>query len=155
MFDLIALAYQADLTRVASYVMVAEGTNRTYNQVGVPDTFHPVSHHSNDRERIRRLSVIQHYHMERFADFVKKLSTIKEGDGSISIIRCSCTARTWATAISTTTIRCRQCWSAVPTGAHVGGKNLTLPARTPLANVHLTILDKVGIKQAKFGNSTG
>jgi hypothetical protein len=56
MFDLIALAYQADLTRVASYVMVAEGTNRTYNHVGVPDSFHPRSHHSNDRERIRRLT---------------------------------------------------------------------------------------------------
>ena len=74
MFDLIALAYQADLTRVASYVMVAEGTNRTYNHVGVPDSFHPVSHHSNDRERIRRLTIIQRYHMERFAEFLKKLA---------------------------------------------------------------------------------
>ncbi len=83
MFDLIALAYQADLTRVVSFVQVAEGTNRTYNHVGVPDSFHPVSHHSNDRERIRRLTVIQRYHMERFADFVKKLSTIKEGEGTV------------------------------------------------------------------------
>ncbi|HEX9851930.1 MAG TPA: DUF1552 domain-containing protein, partial [Woeseiaceae bacterium] len=83
MFDLIALAYQADLTRIASYVMVAEGTNRTYNHVGVPDSFHPVSHHSNDRERIRRLTIIQRYHMERFAEFLQKLANTKEGDGSV------------------------------------------------------------------------
>src|SRR5262249_262928 len=59
MFDLIALAYQADLTRVASYIMVAEGTNRTYNHIGVPDSFHPVSHHANDLERINKLVKIQ------------------------------------------------------------------------------------------------
>ena len=53
MFDLLALAYQANLTRVASYIMVAEGTNRTYNHIGVPDSFHPLSHHANDRERSR------------------------------------------------------------------------------------------------------
>ncbi len=53
MFDLIALAYQANLTRVASYIMVAEGTNRTYNHIGVPDSFHPLSHHANDRERLQ------------------------------------------------------------------------------------------------------
>ncbi len=156
MFDLIALAYQADLTRVATYVMVAEGTNRTYQPVGVPDSFHPVSHHANERERIRRLTLIQRYHMERFADFVKKLAkTPRKATAASSTIRCSFMARTWATAISTTTIPCRRFWSAAPTAAHVGGKNLVLPERTPLANLHLTILDKLGIRQASFGNSTG
>src|SRR5690606_17430968 len=74
LFDLIALAYQADLTRVASYIMVAEGTNRTYNHIGVPDSFHPVSHHANDREKLRRLVLIQQYHAQRFADFCGKLA---------------------------------------------------------------------------------
>ena len=69
MFDLIALAYQADLTRVASYIMVAEGTNRTYNHIGVPDSFHPVSHHANDLERINKLVKIQTWHVEKFAEF--------------------------------------------------------------------------------------
>ena len=69
MFDLIALAYQADLTRVASYIMVAEGTNRTYNHIGVPDSFHPVSHHANDLERINKLVKIQTWHVEQFAEF--------------------------------------------------------------------------------------
>ena len=72
MFDLIALAYQADLTRVASYIMVAEGTNRTYNHIGVSDSFHPVSHHANDLGRLEKLVKIQTWHMERFAAFVKQ-----------------------------------------------------------------------------------
>ena len=72
LFDLIALAYQADLTRVASYIMVAEGTNRTYNHIGVSDSFHPVSHHANDLDRIEKLVKIQTWHMERFAAFVEQ-----------------------------------------------------------------------------------
>ena len=83
MFDLIALAYRADLTRVASYIMVAEGTNRTYNHIGVSDSFHPVSHHANDLDRIEKLVKIQTWHMERFAAFVGKLAAIPDGDGTL------------------------------------------------------------------------
>ncbi len=83
MFDLIALAYQADLTRVASYIMVAEGTNRTYNHIGIPDSFHPVSHHANDLERINKLVKIQTWHLEQFAAFVKKLAETPDGEGTL------------------------------------------------------------------------
>ena len=65
MFDLIALAYQANLTRVASYIMVAEGTNRTYNHIGVSDAFHPLSHHANNKDRIDKL--VQHPDVSRGA----------------------------------------------------------------------------------------
>ena len=155
MFDLVALAYQADLTRIASYVMVAEGTNRTYNHVGVPDSFHPVSHHSNDRERIRRLTVIQRYHMERFADFLQKLANTKDGDGSVL----DHSLFLYGSNMGNSNMHDNYPLPAVlvggANGAHVGGKNLTLPARTPLANLHLTILNKLGMKQDKFANSTG
>ncbi|MEO6185774.1 MAG: DUF1552 domain-containing protein, partial [Steroidobacteraceae bacterium] len=83
MFDLIALSYQADLTRVASFVMAAEGTDRPYKNLNVAGGFHPTSHHANQRERIAELSRIQRYHMEKFAGFLKKLADSKEGDGSI------------------------------------------------------------------------
>jgi hypothetical protein len=155
MFDLLALAYQADLTRVASFVMVSEGTNRTYNFVGVPDSFHPVSHHSNDRERIRRLVVIQHYHMERFADFLKKLADTKEGDGSILDHSLFLYGSNMGNSNQHDNYPLPEILIGGANGAHVGGKNLTLPARTPLANLHLTILNKLGIKQNSFGNSTG
>src|SRR5215204_3097735 len=83
LFDLIALAYQADLTRVASYIMVAEGTNRTYNHIGVSDAFHPVSHHANEIGRLEKLVKIQTWHVERFAACVKKRAAVKEGDGTL------------------------------------------------------------------------
>jgi hypothetical protein len=155
MFDLIALAYQADLTRIASYVMVAEGTNRTYNHVGVPDSFHPVSHHSNDKERIRRLTVIQRYHMERFADFLKKLSDTKEGDGSILDHSLFLYGSNMGNSNQHDNYPLPAVLVGGANGKHVGGKNVAPPARTPLANIHLTVLDKLGIKQDKFGNSTG
>jgi len=155
MFDLVALAYQADLTRIASYVMVAEGTNRTYNHVGVPDSFHPVSHHSNDKERIRRLTVIQRYHMERFADFLAKLANTKEGEGSVLDHSLFLYGSNMGNSNQHDNYPLPAVLVGGANGAHVGGKNLTLPARTPLANVHLTILNKLGIKQDKFANSTG
>jgi len=155
MFDLIALSYQADLTRVASYVMVAEGTNRTYNHIGVPDSFHPVSHHSNDRERIRRLTLIQRYHMERFADFLQKLAKAPDGDGSILDHSLFLYGSNMGNSNQHDNYPLPAVLVGGANGAHVGGKNLVLPQRTPLANVHLTILDKLGIKQASFGNSTG
>src|SRR5215468_608186 len=83
MFDLLALAFQADLTRVATYIMVAEGTNRTYNHIGVPDAFHPVSHHANDLERINKLVKIQTWHVEKFAEFIKKMAETPDGQGSL------------------------------------------------------------------------
>ncbi|MEJ1966705.1 MAG: DUF1552 domain-containing protein [Gammaproteobacteria bacterium] len=155
MFDLIALAYQADLTRVASFVMVAEGTNRTYNHVGVPDSFHPVSHHSNDRERIRRLTVIQRYHMERFADFLQKLANTKEGDGSVLDHSLFLYGSNMGNSNQHDNYPLPAVLVGGANGAHVGGKNLALAARTPLANVHLTMLKKLGIEQPSFGNSTG
>jgi Protein of unknown function (DUF1552) len=155
MFDLLALAYQADLTRVASFVMVSEGTNRTYNFVGVPDSFHPVSHHSNDKERIRRLQVIERYHMERFADFLKKLADTKEGEGSILDHSLFLYGSNMSNSNQHDNYPLPEILVGGANGKHVGGKNVTPAARTPLANVHLTILDKLGIQQPKFGNSTG
>jgi len=155
MFDLIALAYQADLTRVVSFVMVSEGTNRTYNFVGVPDAFHPVSHHSNDKERIRRLQVIERYHMERFADFVKKLANTKEGDGTILDHSLFLYGSNMSNSNQHDNYPLPEVLVGGANGAHVGGKNLVLPERTPLANLHLTLLDKFGIQQKSFGNSSG
>ncbi len=155
MFDLIALSYQADLTRVATYVMVAEGTDRTYNHVGVPDSFHPVSHHSNQRDRIEKLIVIQRYHLERFADFVAKLAATPDGDGSILDHSLFLYGSNMSNSNAHDNYAVPEILIGGANGAHVGGKNVALPERTPLANLHLTILDKLGIPQESFGDSTG
>ncbi len=155
MFDLIALAYQTNLTRVASYIMVAEGTNRTYNHIGVPDAFHPLSHHANDLEKMGRLVKIQRYHVERFAEFIGKLATIKEGeatalDNSLFL---------YGSNMSNSDRHNNYPLPAILVGGGAGrlkgGQHIALPEHTPLANLHLTILDKVGIRQDRFADSTG
>jgi hypothetical protein len=155
MFDLIALAYQADLTRVASYIMVAEGTNRTYNHIGVSDAFHPVSHHANDLTRLEKLAKIQAWHVERFAAFLSRLAKVRDGEGTLL----DHAMFLYGSNMSNSD---RHNGHPLPTilvgggnGRHRGGQHLELREPTPLANVHLTILDKISAKQEKFGDSTG
>jgi hypothetical protein len=156
MFDLLALAYQADLTRVASYIMAAEGTNRTYNHIGVPDSFHPVSHHANDLERINKLVKIQTWHVQMFAEFIAKLAATKEGDGTLldhSILM-------YGSNMSNSDLHNNYPEPNILIGGgngkmKLGGQHLLLPERTPIANLHLTVLQKVGIQREKFGDSTG
>jgi hypothetical protein len=82
MFELIALAWQANKTRVASFMIAKEVSMRTYNQIGVSDAFHPLSHHQNDPAKLEKLAKIQTYHTTLFATFLKRLSETKDGDGS-------------------------------------------------------------------------
>jgi hypothetical protein len=156
LFNLIAIAYQADITRVVSYVMVAEGTNQTYNHIGVPDSFHPVSHHANDIERINKLVKIQSWHMERFAAFLKKMSDTPDGDGSLldhSIFM-------YGSNMGNSDQHGNYPIPTVLVGGGSGkmkrgGQHVVMPERTPFANVHVTLLNKFGIEQAKFADSNG
>jgi len=156
MFDLLALAFQADLTRVATYIMVAEGTNRTYNHIGVPDAFHPVSHHANDLERLNKLVKIQTWHVEKFAEFVKKMAETKDGEGSLldhSIFM-------YGSNMSNSDLHNNYPEPNIIVGGgngkvKLGGQHIALPDRTPIANLHLTILQKAGVEREKFGDSTG
>ena len=81
MFDLMTVAFQADLTRVITMMIGREGGNRTYRSIGVPDAHHGLSHHFNDAEKIEKLQKIDQHHMEMVAYFLKKLKTTKDGDG--------------------------------------------------------------------------
>ncbi len=155
MFDLLALAYQADLTRVASYIMVAEGTNRTYNHIGVPDAFHPLSHHANDEERIRRLIRIQTWHMERFAAFIEKMANTPDGDGSLLDHSLFMYGSNMSNSDKHDNYAVPNILVGGANGKMKGGQHIVLPERTPLANLHLTVLHKVGIEAESFANSTG
>jgi Protein of unknown function (DUF1552) len=156
MFDLIALAYQADQTRVVSYIMVAEGTNRTYNHIGVPDSFHPVSHHANDIERLKKLVKIQTWHMEKFSEFLAKMAKTPDGDGSLldhAIFM-------YGSNMSNSDLHNNYPIPNLVVGGgngkmKLGGQHLVLPEHTPIANLHLTLLQKVGLERDKFGDSTG
>jgi hypothetical protein len=155
MFDLIALAYQADLTRVVSYIMVAEGTNRTYNHIGVPDAFHPLSHHANNLERLYKLVRIQRYHMERFADFIDKLAGIPDGDGSLLDHSMFLYGSNMSNSDRHNNYPLPNILVGGGCGALHGGQHIELPERTTLSNLLLTVLNKAGLERDSFADSTG
>jgi hypothetical protein len=154
MFDMMALAYQANITRVFSFMMAGEGSNVTYNHIGVADAFHPLSHHQNDKARKERLVRIQTYHTQAFAKFLAKLAAMPDGDGSMldhSILL-------YGSNMSNSNAHDE---FPLPTlvvgggcGKLKGNQHLKYEDRTPLANLHLTLLDRAGIPTDKVGNST-
>lgn len=155
MFDMVAIAYQADLTRVASYIMVGEGTNRTYNHIGVPDSFHPLSHHADHLDRIQKLIKIQTYHVERFADFVAKLASIPDGEGTLLDNSMLLYGSNMGNSNVHSNYPVPNILVGGGAGALNGGRQLELPERTTISNLHLTILNKAGLEMESFGDSTG
>ncbi len=154
MFDLIALAYQADITRVASYIMVAEGTNRTYNHIGVSDAFHPLSHHANNKERIEKLVKVQRYHVERFAEFVDKLAKTPDGDGSLLDHSMLMYGSNMSNSDRHNNYPLPIILVGGARGALKGGQHVQLPEYTTLSNLHLTVLNKAGVEAKSIGDST-
>ncbi len=155
MFDLIAIAYQADLTRVVSYIMVGEGTNRTYNHIGVPDSFHPLSHHADHLDRIQKLVKIQRYHVERFAEFVGKLAKTPDGEGTLLDNSMLLYGSNMANSNVHTNYPVPNILVGGGAGGIKGGRQIDLPARTTISNLHLTVLNKAGLEMKSFGDSTG
>ena len=155
MFDMIALAFQANLTRIATMMMAAEVSNMTYNFIGVPDGFHPVSHHQGDPTKIEKLIKIQTYHSEKLAAFLKRLSDTPDGEGSML----DHTIVLYGSNMSNSNAHDQY---PLPTailgggcGRLRGGQHLRYPEHTPLANVMLTLLDRAGVPAEKVGDSTG
>jgi hypothetical protein len=155
MFDLIALAYQANLTRVASYIMVSEGTNRTYNHIGVSDAFHPLSHHANDLGRLERLVRIQRYHVERFADFVAKLASVQDGEGTLLDHSMLMYGSNMSNSDRHNNYPLPNILVGGGCGTLNGGRHIELPEHTPMTNLHLTVLNKAGLELQSFSDSTG
>jgi hypothetical protein len=155
MFDLIALAYQADITRVASYIMVAEGTNRTYNHIGVSDAFHPLSHHANNKERIEKLVKVQRYHVERFAEFVDKLAKTPDGEGSLLDHSMLMYGSNMSNSDRHNNYPLPIILVGGARGALKGGQHVQLPEYTTLSNLHLTVVNKAGVELKSIGDSSG
>jgi hypothetical protein len=155
MFDLIALAYQGNLTRIQSFMLAPEVSEQTYNHIGVPDAFHALSHHANDEAKKDRLVKIQRYHTEVFAKFLGRLAKMPDGDGSMldhSILL-------YGSNMSNSNAHNQY---PLPTalvgggcGKIRGGQHINFKERTPLANVLLTVLQRSGVPIEKVGDSTG
>lgn len=153
MFDLAALAFQAKMTRVFSMMMTREASNLTYNHIGVPDAFHPVSHHQNNAQKMARLVRIQTYHSQVFARFLKRLGDTSDGDGSLldhALIL-------YGSNMSNSNLHNH---FPLPisliggAGGLKGNRHVVVPDHTPVANVLVSMLGKVGIPLDKTGDST-
>jgi hypothetical protein len=156
MFDLIALAYQGDLTRVVTYVMAAEGSDRPYNHIGVPGAFHAMSHHANDLEKLNRLAKIQTWHVEKFAEFLKKMAETPDGQGTLLDHAIFMFGSNMSNSDRHDNYPVPNILVGSGNGKmKLGGQHLVLPERTPIANLHMTLLQKAGAPQEKFGDSTG
>ena len=154
MFDLVALAYQANMTRIFSFMVAAEVSGQTYPFIGVPDAFHPLSHHNNEQAKMDRLVKVQNYHTQVFAKFLDKLAKMPDGDGTMLehslFLYGSNMSNSNAHNHYPLPTSLVGGWKTVK-----GGQHLVLPEHTPLANVLLTMLDRAGIPQDKLGDSTG
>ena len=155
MLDLLALAYQTDLTRVGTFMLSREVSSRAYPEIGVPDAHHGCSHHQNDPVKLEKLAKINTFHIEQFAYFVDKLQSIPDGDGTLldhSIL-------IYGAGISDGNIHFHMDLPTVVVGGGggslKGGRHLRYPTDTPLTNLHVSVLDKLGISVESFGDSTG
>jgi hypothetical protein len=155
MFDLMLVAYQADLTRVGTFLFGREKSVRTYPEIGVSEPHHPVSHHMQRPDQLEKLAKINTYHMKAFARFLEKLQAMPDGDGSLldhSLIL-------YGAGMSNSNAHVHQnlpiLLAGTAGGSIKGGRHVRLPVDTPLANLHLTLLEKAGISVDQLGDSTG
>jgi hypothetical protein len=155
MYSLMALAYQADLTRIMTFMSDREVSMRTFTHIGISDAFHPLSHHQNDPAKLERLTRVQAWYMSGFAKFVKTLSEMPDGDGSVldhSLLM-------YGSGMANSNLHNCDPVPAVlvgkANGALQGGQHLAYGKDTPLANLMLTVLHKAGVEADRFGDSSG
>ena len=151
MFDLQVLALQADITRVTTFQMARETSTRTYPQIGVPEPHHPTSHHANDPEKLAKLAKINAYHVSLFAYFMNKLKATPDGDGTLL----DHSTYLIGSGLGNPNVHNHTNLPCVVVGGHKGGRHIKYAEPVTLANVHLTQLEKAGVRKESFSNSTG
>ena len=155
LYDLQLLAYQSDLTRVVTFMYGREQTGRPYPQIGVPEPHHPVTHHQNNPAKMEKCTRIQRHHLALFAEYLEKLRNTPDGDGTLL----DHTILLYGAGISNSD---RHTHGPLPTlllggGAWglKGGRHIVFPEHTPLTNLQLTLLNKLGVPAEKLGDSNG
>lgn len=155
MFDIQLLAYQGDMTRVVTFMLGREFSGRTYPEIGVPDAHHPISHHQRDPVRMEKCAKINHYHVSLFSYFLEKMQATPDGDGSLL----DHTAMIYGAGMSEGNGHVPRNLPILLVGGANGrlrgGRHIKYAAGTPLANFHLGLLDKLGVRVESHGNSTG
>jgi hypothetical protein len=155
MFDLQILAFQADITRVITFQLTREQSNRTYPEIGVPDPHHPTSHHGNDPEKVAKIAKINTYHVSLFSDFLQKMKATPDGDGSLL----DHSVYLYGSGMGNPSLHDHENLPILVAGSAKtglrGGRHINYEKGTNLANLHLTLLERVGIHLDSFVDSTG
>jgi len=155
MLDLMTVAFQADITRISTFMMAREVSYRTFPKIGISEAFHPASHHQNNAARLEALTRINTYHVTFLAYLLERLKNAPDGDGSLldhSLIL-------YGGAMSNSNVHNHSPLPVLVAGGAAGrmkgGRHLKYPENTPMANLLMTILEKAGIPQESVGDSTG
>ena len=155
MFDLQVLALRADVTRIITFQLARESSNRTYPEIGVPDPHHPISHHGNIPEKLAMLAKINQFHVSLFAHFLEQLASVPEGDGTLL----DNTLYLYGSGMGNPNVHNHVNLPIVVAGGGAGtvrgGRHVKYAEPTPMANLHLTLLDSVGVHLDAFADSTG
>ncbi len=156
MSDMITVAFRADLTRVVTFLVTREGTSRAYREIGISDGHHPLTHHRNDPEMMEKVARINAYHMTQFAAWMEKMKSIKEGDASLldnSMI-------VYGAGLADGNRHTHEDLPAMIVGRGgnnfiKGGRRVVYRKETPMCNLFLTMMDRMGVNVEHFGDSTG
>jgi len=155
MFDLQILAFQADITRVVTFQLTREQCNRTYPEIGVSDPHHPTSHHGNDPEKLAKIAKINAYHISLFSDFLQKMKATPDGDGTLL----DHSVYMYGSGMGNSSLHDHDNLPILVAGGAAtglkGGRHIKYEKPTNLANLHLTLLDRVGIHLDSFVDSSG
>ena len=155
MSDLMVIAFQTDMTRVITYMMAREGSNRSYREIGVPDGHHSLSHHMRDPEKMAKVAKIDQYHVKSFAYLVGRMQATPDGDGSLL----DHTMLLYGSSIRDGNVHDHYDLPLVLAGGKsvdiCGGRHIQYKPDTPMTNLLLTMLDKAGVHAETLGDSTG
>lgn len=155
MFDLLLLAFQTDSTRIATFLMAHDGSNRSFPEIGVPDSHHNISHHQNNPEKLEKIAKIDHFYVQQFAYFLERMKASKEGDKSLldtSMI-------VYGGGISDGNAHDHDRLPVLVAGRANGtlnpGRHIALKDKVPMTNLYLSMLDRMGVNAERVGDSTG
>ena len=155
MFDLQLLAFQGDITRVISFQLAREASTRTYPEIGVPEPHHPISHHGNNPDKLAKVAKINRFHVSLFAEFLQKMAATSEGNGSLL----DHSLYLYGSGMGDPDAHDHTDLPIIVAGGAAGnvqgGRHVTYEKHTPMANLHLTLLNKAGVEMDSFADSNG
>jgi hypothetical protein len=155
MFDLQILAFQADLTRVSTFMFGREGSVRTYSEIGVPDPHHPITHHRNLPDLLEKVAKINTYHVELFGYYLDRMKATQDGDGSLL----DHSMLLYGSALCDPNQHQHENVPTVLAGSANGtlrpGRHVVYPKGTPLTNLYMSLLDRMDVHPEMIGDSNG